>query len=80
MEDIEIGVHAWELIAEIFNNSTLLLSFNVVPYIKKIIKIIDSLPKETAKKTTHLSFLGYFMKFDDKPCKEKIVCIYLLEI
>ena len=41
MDDLEYGVHAWELIAEIFSNSSLLVSFNVVPFLKKVIKIID---------------------------------------
>ena len=47
MDDLEYGVHSWELIAEIFANSSLLVSFNIIPYLKKIIKIIDQLPKET---------------------------------
>jgi hypothetical protein len=41
MDDLEYGVHAWELIAEIFSNSSLLVSFNIIPYLKKVIKIID---------------------------------------
>lgn len=70
MEDLEYGVHSWELIAEIFKNSELLITFNVIPHLKKVIKLIDSLPKETQKKTTMLSFLTYFMKLGDSPRKE----------
>lgn len=47
-EDMEYGVHAWELIAEIFKNSELLLNINnVIPLLKKVVKLIDNLPKET---------------------------------
>jgi hypothetical protein len=44
---MEYGVHSWELIAEIFKNSELLLTYNLVPLLKRVIKLIDSLPKET---------------------------------
>ena len=42
MDDIEYGVHSWELICEIFKNSEHLHTFNIVPYIKRAIKFIDS--------------------------------------
>jgi hypothetical protein len=61
LDDMEFGVHSWELICEIFKNSDQLTSFNIVPLIKKAIKTIDGLPKETQKKTILLSFLKYFM-------------------
>jgi len=61
LDDMEFGVHSWELICEIFKNSDQLTTFNLVPLIKKSIKIIDNLPKETQKKTILLSFLKYFM-------------------
>ena len=44
MDDIEYGVHAWELICEIFKNSDMLMTYNLVPIIKKAIKLIDILP------------------------------------
>lgn len=47
MDDLEYGVHAWELIAEIFKNCELLVNYNFYPIIKKVIKLIDNLPKET---------------------------------
>jgi len=47
MDDLDYGVHAWELVAEIFKNSDLLRTYNLVPIIKKAIKLIDSLPRET---------------------------------
>lgn len=47
MDDMEYGVHAWELICEIFRNSDDLINFNLVPLLKKAIKLIDSLHLET---------------------------------
>jgi len=44
LDDIEYGVHSWELITEIFSNNDLLLTFNLVPILKKVLKIIDELP------------------------------------
>lgn len=41
LEDIEQGVHALELITEIFRDSENLLSFPLVPLIKKIAGDID---------------------------------------
>lgn len=41
MDNIEYGVHSWELVAEIFRNSELLLSYNVIPHLKRVIKLID---------------------------------------
>ena len=70
LEDMEFGVHSWELICEIFKNCELLVTFNLVPIIKKAIKIIDNLPKETLKKTIHLSFLLYFMNLNGNQVKE----------
>lgn len=64
IEDIEYGVHSWELICEIFKNSELLFSQKIEHVLKKVIRLIDSLPKETQKKTTMLSFLAYFLKFN----------------
>lgn len=70
IEDMEYGVHSWELIGEIFKNSDILASYNLVPLLKKAIKLIDSLPKETQKKTILLSFLNYFIKIKGVPRKE----------
>ena len=44
---MEYGVHAWELIAEIFKNSEMLVTYPLTPILKKAIRLIDSLPKET---------------------------------
>lgn len=62
MDDLEYGVHSWELICEIFKNSDQLITYNLVPVIKKSIKLIDSLSIETMKKTILLSFLTYFFR------------------
>jgi len=79
---MEYGVHSWELIAEIFKNSELLLSFNLVPLIKKVIKLIDMLPKETQKKTTMLSFLAYFMRYNGNPLRETqyLICMEITSV
>jgi hypothetical protein len=76
VDDLEYGVHSWELIAEVFKNSELLLTYNFHPLIKKVIKLIDSLPKETQKKTTMLSFLSYFINLNGNPQKEiqNLIC------
>jgi len=77
IDDLEYGVHSFELIAEIFRNSELLLTYNLVPILKKVIKLIDSLPKETQKKTTMLSFLSYFMKYNGNSIRaiQNLICI-----
>jgi hypothetical protein len=67
IDDLEYGVHSWELISEVFKNSELLLTYNFHGLIKKVIKLIDSLPKETQKKTTMLSFLSYFINLNGNP-------------
>ena len=82
IDDMEYGVHSWELIAEIFKNSELLLSFNLVPLIKKVIKLIDMLPKETQKKTTMLSFLAYFMRYNGGPLRDAqfLICMEITSV
>jgi hypothetical protein len=47
IDDMEYGVHAWELICEIFKNSDDLINYNLVPILKKAIKLIDQLHLET---------------------------------
>ena len=61
LEDVELGVHALELITEVFRDSENLLSYPLVPLIKKIATDIDALDKETTKKATLLSFVNVFM-------------------
>ena len=75
MDDMEFGVHSWELICEIFKNSDLLYTYNISHIIKKAVKLIDSLPKETLKKTIMLSFLQYFIKVNGIPVKENQLLI-----
>ena len=75
IEDMEYGVHAWELICEIFRNSNNLLTYNLVPILKRAIKFIDSLPKETHKKTIMLSFLSYYAICNDHAIKENQIFI-----
>ena len=47
--------------------------------IKRVVKLIDSLPKETQKKTTMLSFLGYFVKHNGN-CLRDIQILICSEI
>ena len=75
MEDMEFGVHSWELICEVFKNSDELINFNLVPIVKKSIKLIDSLHLETQKKTILLSFFSYLMSINNNPVREMQVLI-----
>lgn len=68
-EDVEYGVHALELITEIFRDSENLLSYPLVPLIKKIATDIDALDKETTKKATLLSFVNVFMFYKESSLK-----------
>ena len=70
MDDIELGVHALELITEIFRDSESLLTYKLVPLIKRIATGIDILDIETTKKATLLSFVPVFMFYKDKYLKE----------
>lgn len=70
LDDIEYGVHALELITEIFRDSENLLSYPLVPLIKKIATDIDLLDIETTKKATLLSFVPVFMFYKDLYLKE----------
>jgi hypothetical protein len=61
LQDIELGVHALELITEIFRDNECLLTFKLLPLIKKIANGIDELDIETTKKAILLSFMDVFM-------------------
>ena len=65
LDDIELGVHALELITEVFRDSENLLTYPLVPLIKKIASDIDLLDIETTKKATLLSFVPVFMFYKD---------------
>ena len=70
MEDTELGVHALELITEIFRDNENLLTYPLVPLIKKIASDIDALDIETTKKATLLSFVPVFMFYKDLCLKD----------
>jgi hypothetical protein len=61
LEDVEYGVHAFELIAEILKNNEKLGTFNLLPIVKKVCSLADDLSIEAPKKATLISFLSYFM-------------------
>lgn len=61
LEDVDYGVHAFELISEILRNNEKLSSYNLNPIIKKVCQIADDLSIEAPKKATLISFLSGFM-------------------
>lgn len=61
LEDVDFGVHAFELITEILKNNEKLTSYNLTPIIKKVCTISDELSIESPKKATLISFLTSFM-------------------
>ena len=70
LDDTPLGVHALELITEIFRDSENLLTFPLVPLIKRIATDIDALDYETTKKATLLSFVPVFMFYKDLCLKD----------
>jgi hypothetical protein len=65
-----LGVHALELISEIFKDNESLLTFKLVPLIKRIAAGIDELDIETTKKATLMSFVSVFMFYKEKYLKD----------
>ena len=61
LEDVDFGVHSFELIAEILRNNEKLSSYNLAPIIKKVCQIADDQTVESPKKATLISFLTGFM-------------------
>jgi len=70
LEDIELGVHALELITEIFRDNECLLTYKLTPLIKRIATGIDALDIETTKKATLLSFINVFMFYKENSLEE----------
>lgn len=70
LEDIDYGVHSFELISEILHNNEKLSSYNLAPIIKKVCNIADELSIEAPKKATLLSFLTDFMRCNGVVLKE----------
>ena len=70
LEDVDFGVHAFELITEILKNNEKLSSFNLTPIIKKVSQLADDLSIETPKKATMISFLQNFMVCNGVVLKE----------
>lgn len=61
LEDVDFGVHAFELIAEILKNNEKLGTYNLAPIIRKVSSMADELQIESPKKATVVSFLAGFM-------------------
>ena len=70
LEDVDYGVHAFELIVEILHNNEKLSSYNISPIIKKVCQIADDLSIEAPKKATLVSFLTGFMRCNGVVLKE----------
>ena len=70
MQDIGHGVHAAELITEIFRNNQKLHMFNLTPIVRKVCQIVDDLPLESPRKATMASFLPPFIKCESIVIKE----------
>lgn len=70
LEDLEMGVHALELITEIFRDNEGLITYKLVPLIKKIANVIDSLDIETTKKAILLSFMWSFMFYKSQELQD----------
>ena len=70
------GVHAVELIKEIFLDNENLLNFEMGPLISRIAEAIDKIPVESTKKATLISFVPHYMKYKDdyiKPIQNLIL-------
>ena len=70
MQDLQLGVHALELVAEIIRDNPKLTSFNIKPIVDEICSQINALPIENPKKATFLSFLRVFMEYDGHMIKD----------
>lgn len=66
LDDLEYGVHALELIKEIFTDNENLIEFPLVPLIRKLAISIDSIEKESMKKATLISFIPHFMCYREE--------------
>ena len=60
-DDLQHGVHAFELIKEIFDDNENLLTFELNGLIKRFANVIQDIPTEKTKKATLISFLPCFM-------------------
>ena len=52
LDDLEYGVHALELIKEIFTDNENLMEYPLVPLIRRLAITIDQIEKESMKKAT----------------------------
>ena len=66
LDDLEYGVHALELIKEIFTDNENLMDYPLVPLIRKLAISIDSIEKESMKKATLMSFIPQFMCYREE--------------
>ena len=70
LEDVDFGVHAFELISEILKNNEKLPTYNLLPIAKKVCQISDDLMIEAPKKATLVSFLCGLMECNGVVLKE----------
>lgn len=62
-DDLQLGVHALELIKEIFDDNENLLTFELSGLIKRFANVIQEIGIEQTKKATLISFLPRFMSY-----------------
>jgi hypothetical protein len=70
LEDIECGVHALELISEIYKENPKLPLKNLSAIMKKVAYGISEMQFEEQRKSTFLSFLPMFMKYKGEGIRE----------
>lgn len=57
LEDLDYGLHALELIKEIFRDNENILDYPLVPLMRRLAISIDSIELESMKKATLISFI-----------------------
>ena len=63
LDDLEYGVHALELIKEVFTDNENLMEYPLVPLIRRLATAIDHIDIESTKKATLISFIPQFMQY-----------------
>ena len=62
-DDLGRGVHAIELIKEIFDDNVVLLTYPMPSLVKRLAYIIDNIDIKNTKKATLISFMPRFMQY-----------------
>ena len=62
-DDLDRGVHAFELIKEIFDDNENLLTYELNSLVKRFANVIEKIPIKNTKKATLISFMPRFMQY-----------------